>query len=204
MSITNGRLIFAIGLMASMAGCDSSSHEQSAPSVLDVEVKKVDSPYSVWVTQATISGNTLSERLAKDSSYGDQFCLADRAKPKGYKTTFALISTHEYNRLDLLERYQMDPEQVVTWGDTGVLLTDNLGSFVEQRGAVAIQSPVVREAALATVKITFSKHGVFTGYCDATKNYFYSVHSDPETGEMGIFSAHCDYPDTTLACMSIK
>jgi len=85
-----------------------------------------------------------------------------------------------------------------------VLLTDNLGSFVEQRGTVAIQSPVVREAALATIKITFSKHGVFTGYCDATKNYFYSVHSDPETGEMGIFSAHCDYPDTALACMSIK
>ena len=142
--------------------------------------------------------------MIQNPSYGDKFCEADSAKPEGYETTFALISTHEYNRLDLIERYSLNPNLAVTWGDTGVLLVDNLGNFVAQQGAVNIADPTIRKAATKTIKITFSKHGKFTGYCDATKGYFTSIHSDSKTGEMGIFTVHCDNPETTVACMSIK
>ncbi|NVK57108.1 MAG: hypothetical protein HWE26_16005 [Alteromonadaceae bacterium] len=164
----------------------------------------VDTPYAIWVTDAYISGNQLSEKLSQNPSYGDSFCQADSAKPAGYSTTFALISTHQYDRLDLIERYQINADKAATWGGTGVLLTKKVGNFVAQNDKVNIADPTIRKAALKTIKITLSKQGKFSGYCNETKGYFYSIHSHPETGQMGIFSVRCNNPETTVACMSIR
>jgi len=196
------RVFAAVSFIVLLAGC--SQDDKTSASKSEPAAEKIDTPYSVWVTKETITGDFLSRQLAMDPSFGDQFCSVDIARPAGYKTTFALISTHEYDRVDLIERYAIDIDKGVTWGDTGVKLTDDFEAFIKQTGKVNIEDPRIRKAALETIKITFSKEGRFSGYCDAAQRFFFSVHSDRSTGEMGLFSVQCDNPETTIACMSIK
>ncbi|MCB1644484.1 MAG: hypothetical protein KDI36_03480 [Pseudomonadales bacterium] len=190
-----------------VAGCDTSASGSDSKETVASEALQsvgVDTPYSFWVTEATMTANELSLSLAENPSYGDEICNADSAKPVGYRTTFALISTHEYNRSDLLDRYDMDPDQAVAAGDTNIVLADHLGDFVAQSANLRFPDDRVKTAATETIKITFSRQGKFTGYCHATRGYFVSVHADVKTGQMGLYAVSCDNPDATLACLSVR
>ena len=102
---TNYIFLFYLLFTVVIAGCDSTSNESNKekPKQTQQETIKIDSPYSVWITDKQLTAYELSSGLTQDITYADKLCKADKNQPKNYSTHFALISTDQYDRVDLID-----------------------------------------------------------------------------------------------------
>lgn len=158
--------------------------------------------YTIWLSDQRLSAKALEAALQQDINFADKLCASDTHRPEGWTTHFALISTHAYDRLDLIEKYQLDATAPVAFADTGLVAAPRLSDFIAQRGTITVKNPELPK----TVRTTFSKNGRFAGYCDDTKGYTptLAVLQPGENQAPVPFVARCDYEDAAVPCMSAR
>jgi len=184
-------------LLGGMTACDQSETAD------EKDTDAAASPYSVWASARKITPYELADNLKKDPAYADGFCARDGNRPASYSTHFALISTHETDRVDLIAKYEMDPSKPILYGDTGQVLAANLGRFVAQEGTVSLENEKAAVASNEELKLTFSEGGRFSGYCESTFGYTHVIQVDRAGGEMKSYSMHCSQP-AAVVCMSLR
>ena len=202
---TNYTFLFCLLFTVTIVGCDSTFNEpnKEKPKQAQQETVKIDSPYSVWITDKQLTAYELSSGLTQDITYADKLCKADKNQPKNYSTHFALISTDQYDRVDLIDKYHLDKNKAVLFGDTERLLASNLGLFVAQTGAINTKNKQANKAGSQALKLTLSKDGKFTGYCESSTGYTYVVNTDSSKGDLDNYSMSCSQP-ATLVCLSVR
>lgn len=180
-------------------GCDIAKQD---PDAIE-QVRQIEAVYTAWPSQQLITAYELSDKLAENPSFGDSLCVNDVNKPQGYRQHFALISTHTYHRIDLIQKFNIDITKPISFAGTNKMLATHTGDFIHQQGNIQTTSESAEHAGSELIKLTFSRNGKFTGYCNETSGYVNTVNTVGENERLENFSALCSEP-ASVVCMSIK
>lgn len=188
--------LLAVALALTLVGCSESDSQIQA----EVDEWKLlsETPYSVWVTAKKFSGYELSRYLKQDEDFANQVCRTDSNRPALYVQHMALVSTPGFNRVDALQKFNLDPESIVRWSNTDRVFTKHLGKFLEQTGTVNPEN----KAGIELIKLTFSEQGQFSGYCESAGGYMPTIYTQFE-GEMQRYATRCDL-EGVIVCMSVR
>lgn len=187
------RILWLACALLLLPSCDNRSSKGQPAAV-------VDTPYSVWLTGRRLSGDELSQALKNNPDYANQLCRHDINRPAGYRQHIALLSTPQLDRKDLAQHYRWDSSKPVRYADSDQLVSNNLGDLLRQQGPILITN----EDTAFRIKLTFSEHGVFSGYCDNTNSTGYTpVVGNPIDEKIRQFIARCSEPGGVV-CLSIK
>jgi hypothetical protein len=165
-----------------------------------------DVPYNIWISDTSVSPIELGEKLKNDITFADKICANDTHAPQNYSTYFALISTHEYDRQELVKMHNIDLNASATLGSSNKLLPFALGSVFFDEESVNIKklSPEHIKITKEKPRVSFTANSKFSGYCENEKDYSLTTSVISENPTPQKFTIYCSNETAHLSCMAIR